>query len=169
MDEYWDLYDKDRNKIDKIIKRGDKLQDVEYHLVVNAWIKNSNNEFLITQRSINKSHPLMWECTGGSALMGETSKEAALREIKEELGIDVDAATGKFIGSTLRYYPNCNDILDVWLFESNVSIDCVTIQEEEVNDVMWASVEKIKKLYDENKFEANAFFEDILKIKKEES
>ncbi|MBQ7140220.1 MAG: ATP-grasp domain-containing protein [Bacilli bacterium] len=163
MEEYWDLYDKNRNKLDKVVKRGEKLQDDEYHLVVNAWIKNSKNEFLITQRSENKSHPLMWECTGGSALKGESSKKAALREIKEELGINVDESTGKLIGTTLRYYPNCPDILDVWVFESDIAIDCITIQEEEVNDAMWASVEKIKELHDENKFEANAFFEDVLK------
>jgi len=27
---------------------------------------------------------------------------------------------------------------------------------------MWADVETIKKLYEENKFEANAFFEEVL-------
>jgi len=160
--EYWDLYDKDRNKLDKVVKRGDKLNDDEYHLVVNAWIKNSNNEFLITQRLETKSHPLMWECTGGSAIKGESSIEAAIREIKEELGIEVDKSTGKFIGSTLRYYPNCSDILDVWLFICDKSIDEVTIQEDEVNDVMWASVEKIKELYDNCKFEANAYFDEII-------
>jgi len=164
MEEYWDLYDKNRNKINKVVKRGDKLRDDEYHLVINAWIKNSKNEFLITQRSENKAHPLMWECTGGSALKGETSKNAALREIKEELGISIDESTGILIGTTLRYYPNCPDILDVWVFESDISIDYIFIQEEEVNDVMWASVEKIKELYNENKFEANAFFEEVLKL-----
>ena len=43
--EYWDLYDKERNKLNKIVKRGDKLQDDEYHIVINAWIRNSKNEF----------------------------------------------------------------------------------------------------------------------------
>jgi len=162
MTEYWDLYDKNRNKINKVIKRGDKLSDEEYHIVINAWIKNSKNEFLITRRAENRSHPLMWECTGGSILKGETSLEGAVREIKEELGIDIDKSTNKLIGTTLRYYPNCPDILDVWLFESNVSLDEVTIQKEEVCDVMWASVDTIKKLYEENKFEANAFFDEVL-------
>lgn len=46
--EYWDLYDKNRNKLNKIVKRGDKLADDEYHIVVNVWLKNKNNEFLIS-------------------------------------------------------------------------------------------------------------------------
>ena len=37
--EYWDLYDKDRNKLNKVVERGQKLSDDEYHLVVNAWLK----------------------------------------------------------------------------------------------------------------------------------
>lgn len=29
--EYWDLYDKDKNKLNKTVKRGDYLSDDEYH------------------------------------------------------------------------------------------------------------------------------------------
>lgn len=162
MTEYWDLYDKDRNKLNKIAQRGDTLADGEYHLVVNAWIRNKKNQFLITQRSANKKFAYMWETTGGSALQGETSIQSAVREIKEELGINIDESTGKLIGTTLRHYPHRPDILDVWLFESDVPIEQVKIQEDEVCDAMWASAEKIRQLYRENKFMANAFFEEIL-------
>jgi len=162
MNEIWDLYDKNKNKLNKTVKRGDKLKFGEYHLVVNIWIKNDQNEFLITQRSINKSHPLMWECTGGSAIKGETSIDAAIREVKEELGITLSKDNATFIGNTTRYYPNCPDILDVWLFKTNISIKEIKIQKEEVNDVMWATKENIIKLYDEGKFEANAYIENVI-------
>lgn len=165
MEELWDLYDKNKNKLNKIVKRGDKLNDDEYHLVVNSWIKNDKNEFLITQRSPNKSHPLMWECTGGSALKGEESIDAAIREAREELGIYVSKKDAKYIGSTLRYYPGCPDILDVWLFKSNVDINNIKIQQEEVNDAMWANKNKIMELYEEGKFDANAYFQDIINNK----
>lgn len=160
--EFWDLYDKDRNKLDKIVKRGDRLEDDEYHLVINAWIRNSKGEFLITQRAPNKSFPYMWECTGGSALKDETSLDACVREIKEELGIDIDKTTGKLLGSTLRYYSGCPDILDVWVFEDNTDVCDVVTQEEEVCNVMWATPEKIRELYVDGKFEANPFFENAL-------
>ena len=83
--EYWNLYDYEGKKKKKLAIRGTKLNDDDFHLVVNVWIMNDKNEFLITQRSLNKSHPLMWECTGGSALIGETSKEAALEKLKKNL------------------------------------------------------------------------------------
>ena len=57
--EQWDIYDKNFAKTGKTICRGEKLQDDEYHLVVNAWIVNKKGEFLITQRNANKSHPYM--------------------------------------------------------------------------------------------------------------
>lgn len=161
--EYWDIYNGNREKIDKIVKRGDKLEEGEYHLVVNVWIKNSKNEFLITRRAPNKSFTYMWECTGGSALSGETSLDAAIREAHEELGVKLKKTDGKLVGTTLRHYIGCSDILDVWIFNSDIPIEDVVYQKEEVCDVMWASAEKIKELYAEKKFEANAFFEELLK------
>ena len=143
--------------------RGEKLNKGEFHLVVNAWVENEKGELLVSQRAANRTYPLQWECTGGSAVMGETSIVAAIREVKEELGIEVKEKEGKFIGSTLRYYPNCDDILDVRLFKITNSDQMeITIQEEEVNDAKWLSREEVRKLYDEGKFEANAFFEEIV-------
>ena len=162
--EQWDLYDKDFNKINKTAFRGDKLSDDEYHLVINAWIINDKNEFLITQRSPNKSHPCMWECTGGSALMGESDIEACVREIKEELGINIDKSTAQFIGQTNRYYVGCPDILRVYLFKDNTTIDKVIIQEEEVMNVMWADKNKLLELYNAGKFEANAYFKEVIEF-----
>lgn len=166
--EYWNLYDYEGKKKKKIALRGSKLNDNEYHLVVNAWIKNSNNEYLITQRVATKSHPLKWECTGGSALLGETSLEAAIREIREELGINVSKDSAKHVGRCRRYYASCPDIFDVWIFYFDVKLEEITTQEEEVNDVKWATREEILKLYKENKFEPNTFFEKVINFESDE-
>lgn len=162
--EYWDLYDYRGNKKKKIAIRGTKLNNDDFHLVVNAWILNDKGEFLITQRSANKSHPLMWECTGGSAILGESSIDAAIREVKEELGIDVSRSKAIFIGSSRRFYDSCPDILHVWLFKIEGKVPKIKIQEEEVNDVMWASRGKILELFHNGKFEANSFFDKVLDI-----
>ena len=104
----------------------------------------------------------MQECTGGSALVDETTLDAAIREVKEELGINLYEKDAVLIGSKKRYYPNCPDFLDVYIFKSNVLLENVKIQKEEIKDVMWASKEKILKLYEEGNFEANAFFNEVL-------
>ena len=132
MKEMWDLYDRNRNMLDRKVERGTKLNDDEYHFVSNAWIRNSKGKFLISQRVEWKSHPLMWECTGGSVIMGEDTYQGAIREVKEELGIDVSNVPYAFVGTTTRYYKDCPDILDVYIFEIDISIEKVTFQKEEV-------------------------------------
>lgn len=162
--EQWDLYDENFKKLNKVANRGDTLNDNEYHLVINAWIINDNNEFLITQRSPNKSHACMWECTGGSALHGESDIDACVREIREELGINIDVNTARFIGQDRRYFKGCPDILRVYLFHDNTLLQDIHIQEEEVMDVMWASKDKILELYHNGQFEANAYFKEIIEM-----
>lgn len=160
--EYWNLYDYDEKKKKKIALRGTKLNDDDFHIVINAWLMNSKNEFLITQRSATKSHPLMWECTGGSALLGETAKDAAIREVREELGIDISNDDITLIGTTRRYYKNCPDILKVFIIKKDISLEKIKVQEEEVCNVMWASKKNILKLFKEGKFEANTFFNRVM-------
>ena len=153
MEEIWDLYDENRNLIGKTIKRAEykaKIQENEYHIVVHIWIKNDNNEWLISKRTPNKHSPLLWECTGGSALAGEDSLTAALREVKEELGITLDKNKGKLYKTIKRTV--YSDFCDVWLFEHNCSIDDIVLQPEETCDAMWASSEKIQELIDDGKF-----------------
>ena len=161
--EKWDLYDENKNMLERKAIRGEKLNKGEFHLVVNVWLENDRKELLVSQRAANRTYPLQWECTGGSALMGETSIDAAIREVKEELGIVINKNSGKYVGSTLRYYPNCDDILEVWLFKvENSDNQKIIIQEEEVNDAKWLSRTEIRKLYNDGKFEANAYFDEIV-------
>ncbi len=160
MKELWDIYNSRGEKLGKKIYRGERLKDNEYHIVINAWVKNENNKFLITQRVATKSFPLMWETTGGSGLSGETPIESAIREVKEELGIKVYKKDSKLIGKTLRYFDGCPDIL--YVFSFTTTDKDIKIQEEEVNDYMWASKEEILELYKNNMFAANAFFLDAI-------
>ena len=87
--EKWDLYDQHRNKIEKQITRGDKMEPGEFHLVVHVCIFNSKGEMLIQQRQpFKQGWSNLWDITcGGSAVAGDTSQQAASRELFEELGI----------------------------------------------------------------------------------
>lgn len=61
-------------------------------------IRNSKGKYLISQRSANRpTYPLMWECVGGSVVKGEDSLLGAIRETKEEVGVDLRPEKGQVI------------------------------------------------------------------------
>ncbi len=46
-------------------------------------------QVLVTQRSEQMPHPLKWEFPGGKLKSGETPERCIVREIREELGIEI--------------------------------------------------------------------------------
>lgn len=153
--EIWDLYNKNREIIGSQI-RGEPIPDNAYHLVAHIWIKNKKGEFLISRRSETRpTHPLLWECPGGSVLKGENSLSGALRETKEEVGIDLKPNTGTLIFSKIYDTTDnkrLNAILDVWLFNYDGDVDLKKATTNEVCDIKWMTKEEIKKCFDEKQF-----------------
>ena len=165
--EIWDLYDENRNIVGEQI-RGEELPDNGYHLVVHVWIKNSKGQYLISQRAADRqSCPLMWECQGGSVLKGESSLQGALREVKEEVGIDLDTDRGKIVFSNIRGIVDgkkFNDIMDVWLFEYDGEGSLEKATTKEVAQIKWLYPDEIRQLYKNHQFVRTLayFFEKIL-------
>lgn len=146
--EIWDIYDESRRKTGRTTARGERLEEGEFHLVVHVWIVNGNGEYLITKRSPNKAFPGMWECTGGSALAGEDSLAAALREVREETGLILDPACGKIV-MTLKRKDN---FADVWLFRTGFELRDVVLQEGETCDVMKADENTVREMLGSGEF-----------------
>lgn len=139
--EQWDIYDRDRTKSDKTMVRGNPFEKDCYHLVVHACIFNSKGEMLIQQRSPFKSEwSNMWDITvGGSAIQGETSQMAIEREIYEEIGLKVHL-------HEVRPHMTINFDVgfdDVYLIEKEIDLKHLISQDEEVQQVKWATMEEI--------------------------
>ena len=148
--EVWDLYDKNRNIVGEHI-RGNEMPEDAYHLVVHIWIKNSDGKYLMTQRSKNKkTYPLKWECVGGAVVKGETSIHAAFREVKEEVGIDLNPENGSLIYTQVRGLVDgkrINDINDIYLFTYEGDADLTKATTDEVNQTVWMDKSEIIELY----------------------
>ena len=151
--EYWDIYDAKRNLTGKVICRDaqDMLAPGEYHLAVDAWFINDKNQILIQKRSLSKkAYPGLWaQSAGGAVLKGEDSFQACIREVEEELGIIPDIGKTELVHSFIRHG---NTIADVYLIHQSISLDKLTLQKSEVEDVKWASYVEIKELLNANKF-----------------
>ena len=89
VSEEWDICDEEGCPTGFIIERADakELGDGMFHKVVSIYCITPDKKILITQRSIAKSHPHRWEVTCGSVLAGESEREGAVRELKEETGL----------------------------------------------------------------------------------
>ena len=154
--EIWDLYNENRELLGKDHIRGEQLPIDGYHLVVHVWIRNSKGEYLISQRSANRpTFPLVWECVDGSVVKGEDSLQGALREVKEEVGVDLLPEKGQVILSDMKrieFGKVVNKIVDVWLFEYDGEVDLSNATTDEVAQVAWMNREQIKELFDANMF-----------------
>lgn len=154
--ELWDLYDEHRHLVGTNHVRGEELPDNCFHLVVHVWIRNAKGQYLISQRAADRpTYPLLWECVGGSVLKGENSLEGALREVKEEVGIDLDDRTGKILFTKIRKtvgQQKYNDIMDVWLFPYDGAVSLEQATTREVAQTRWASRQDIQELWDKQLF-----------------
>ena len=88
--------------------------------------------------------------------------QAALRECKEELGISFKTENIEFILSFKRK----NDFVDVWLIKQDINISDIVLQEEEVSDVKWATLDEIRDLMRLGKLakSINVYFDMFLEL-----
>lgn len=130
-EELVDVYDKNKNLTGKIIKRKDidLLNDDEYIITVHCFIINSSNQILLTQRSLNQNRGGKWEDTHGGLQSGETSILGIKRELKEEIGIDIQTSELKLI-KTLKQK---NKFRDIYIIKKNIPLEDFKYNTEVMN------------------------------------
>jgi len=156
--ELWDLLDCDRKPLGRTHRRGDPLERGEYHLTVHVWMKNSKNQFLLTKRAPNKGYSHIWESTGGSAVAGDDSLHAALREVKEETGFDLLPENGRII----KQFGGTDWFCDVWLFYQDFDLEQIVLQEGETCDATYATKEDILALNSKGMLVPYSYLNELL-------
>ena len=142
MNELWDIYDVNKNKLGRTAERDVyQFKEGEYHIVVTGIIMNSENKILISKRAGHKKYGGMWECSSGSILAGETSLEGIIRELKEELGLEFSKKEAIFL-KEIRRDKILPDFKDLWLFRKDVEIDKLTFPDGEVTEAKWVTIQE---------------------------
>ncbi|MDT4761063.1 NUDIX hydrolase [Sphaerochaeta sp. PS] len=143
MPEYFDLYDNDRNPLGRVHQRGVPIPEGLYHVVVSVWTVNKKQEILLTLRSAQKQLlPNLWENTSGSVLAGESSREAALRELREETGIIAESSEMTFLGTARK----AASFVDIFLVRKDAWPIEVVLQKEETVDAKWVTFPELEVL-----------------------
>jgi len=150
--ELFDVVDENRKPLGYTKERGVALEENEYNVGVEFWLFN-DNKLLMTQRSMEKSHPGEWEVPGGCAQTGETSVGTLLREAKEEVGLILKNGDYTLVGTELYK----KQFVDVYVTTKKVNIDEIVLQEEEVSDCRFFTKEEFLKMAEENKVVKSVF------------
>ena len=124
------------------------------HLNVVCAVIEKDNKIFCCKRSDKKDCPNKWEFPGGKIEAGETEEEALKREIREEIGVEIDI---KHHLITINHsYETFSLTLDVYKCELRNGV--VTLYEH--IDSIWCEKDKLKEL---DFVEADYKFLDLIK------
>lgn len=147
--EYFDVLNEYGEYTGKVEDRDSCHKNGLWHRAVYGFIINKDGDVLLQKRSKEKKlWPNLWDITaGGHVLAGEFGEKALIREVKEELGIDISTDEVKYlVGSTSinakgdiinKHFNEC------YLIKKDVDVKDINIQNEEVSDIKWFSKEEI--------------------------
>ncbi len=149
MEENFDVLNEQGEFTGEIATREECHKKGLWHRAVYAFIIDNDKNVLLQKRSANKKlWPNMWDVTvGGHVMAGEFGRQALIREVKEELGINIGDNDIKYLlGSTSinqqgdivnKHYNEC------YLIIKNIDISNIKIQKEEVSDIKYFSKEEL--------------------------
>ena len=153
MVEYFDVLDENGNKTGQQKLRDEVHRDGDWHRAVHIWIINNNNEILLQRRSPNKdSNPNMLDVScAGHLSAGDDSLGGSVRELKEELDLDVNPSDLQFIKTikrSSRYTETFinNEFDDIYILRTDKTADDMKRQVEEVSEIFFVPFPKFKDM-----------------------
>lgn len=148
MMEIWDAYNKDGTLAGCDLIRGEAIPNGLYHLVSEIIVKHKDGMYLLMQRDLKKAtYPGFYEASaGGSALKGEKPYDAAVRELREETGIEVKELKQiyKCLSKDTIYYG--------YLCETDCEKESITLQEGETISYLWMSKKELLKFIESDNY-----------------
>ncbi len=153
MKEYFDVYDRYGNYLNKCVRRGERLSEGEYFMVIHVWVENSKGEFLIQKRAKTTDPiPHQWAITSGLPDPGESPVDAAIRETKEELGLTLDSDALTRFRRVVSDHNRYHTITHVYHVTKDVALSELVLDPEEVMDAAYVTLDTILEMVRAQKF-----------------
>ena len=143
-----DVYNKEKEITGKVVLRekGLSLSKGEFIISITAWIVNKEGKILMTQRKLDKVKGGMWEPTTGLVTSGETSKQGALRELKEEIGLELKEKDISLIKEIIEEREDLNFFRDIYLVNKEISIEEIKFNDGEVINAKYVSIDEFNNM-----------------------
>jgi len=126
-----------------------------WHRVSHIWLQNDKGQLLCQQRSFEKElYPGFWECFfGGHIRPNETYEQAAIRELDEELGVEVNAKD-LYLWRVYKFFDKAegynNEFMGVFVARWNGKLEDLVFDDGEVARAAWKDIPEIKQEIVEN-------------------
>jgi isopentenyl-diphosphate Delta-isomerase len=152
--EYVDVLTSEGRSTGKRVLRSVAHSKGLWHRTVHVWVLNRRGDLLFQQRSLNKeTFPGLWDISAaGHISAGGPSREAAIREMQEELGVECKSRSLRFLFTMKNSYKSTdgsiedNEISDVYLCTKPVEEDELTLDPKELMGAAFYPIQKVKKL-----------------------
>lgn len=150
-DELIDIFDENNNSLNKTMMKSLAHKNGSWHRTSHIWIYNTKGEMLIQHRNHDKEiHPNLWDIgAAGHIPAGETPLQGAIRETEEEIGLEITAKELEFI-QIKKGIANTNDKIQnnefayIYLLKYDGEITDLKIQQEELQDLKFIKLSKLK-------------------------
>jgi isopentenyldiphosphate isomerase len=151
--EYIDLYDEKMNPLNKTIPRNKMRNQKDFFFIVHIWIQNAKGEYLIQKRNKKTDNtPFMWATTMGVVESKKTSLEAAIQEVREELGLHYQKKDFTHIARYKTSSSYANHFTDVFVIHDEINIEDVIVQESELIEVKFVSKKTLNDMINTGTF-----------------
>lgn len=153
--ELFDILDEEGHKTGRVRERSMVHMDGDIHGTAHIWIargrEDGGYDLLLQKRAARKdSYPGCYDISSaGHVQAGDDFLPTAIRELKEELGIDASKDDLEFAGIHRGYMEEVfygkmfkdSEYSHVYVYRKPVDIKALELQEEEVEEVMWMDLE----------------------------
>lgn len=117
--------------------------------IVTLFVQNNEGKLLLQKRSPEKGGKFGF--ISGHAKPEETSKKAMIREMKEEMGVDIKESDIELF-FRVKQEPNS---YNMYYMKKDININSLILQKEEVEEAKWCTLEQIDKMIKENELYKN--------------
>ena len=151
-----DVLDENGIKTGEVLSRDEVHKIGLWHKASGVLIINSKHEILLQLRSRQKEkNGGLWDLSAsGHISSGETPEDSLIREIKEEIGVNVVKNELKLLGVYKRQELHNNgkfienEYDYIYILEKDINISKIKFQKEEVEQIKFVTIESLTKLLD---------------------
>lgn len=150
-------------------------RDGDLHPTVHIWLikrKDMGIYVLLQKRASKKTiHPDCFDVSAaGHVSQGEEFRHAAIKEVREELGLDIPGNKLELIGLRNDVYREpgiCdNEMSAVYLYRGKVDIDKLMLRSSEVSEVCWAEIDELLSIMQNEDIPNCISLDELAMIKK---